>query len=309
LVELLRVFLPCLVTMAIFVLFCSMVVACLELMPLWAAAIGAAVIASSLSAVSLLSVAYLKAGFIGRFEPTVKPLWCSYVWVNEVVNGLYEAVAAPALTPLMGTLFIAPLLRLMGCKIGKWVFLESTLFSEFDLVEIGDRAALNLGCTIQTHLFEDRIMKADRIRVGDECSIGNMAVVLYGTEMHRGSSLGPFSVLMKGEALPPFTRWRGIPTEPVEADPPRRESKHKREPFVARASWRVRGRFSGSELFVSHDGALNYRPRGRAAHTSGTNARRERRRAHRRFSRSETPSSGLRHEPQGLRQRHRSEGT
>ena len=98
----------------------------------------------------------------------MKPLWCSYVWLNDVVNALYETVAASAMTPLMGTPFIAPCLRMMGCKVGRWVFLETTLFSEFDLVEIGDRAALNLGATIQTHLFEDRVMKSDQLKIGPE---------------------------------------------------------------------------------------------------------------------------------------------
>ena len=48
-------------------------------------------------------------------------------------------------------------------------------FSEFDLVEIGDHAALNLGATIQTHLFEDRVMKADYLRIGAGCTVGNLA--------------------------------------------------------------------------------------------------------------------------------------
>jgi non-ribosomal peptide synthetase-like protein len=104
---------------------------------------------------------------------------------------------------------------MMGCKIGHWVYLHTTLFSEFDLVKIGDNAALNLGATIQTHLFEDRMMKADSLEIGDSCSVGNMSVVLYGAKMLRGSSLGPLSLLMKGETLAPLTRWHGIPTEPV----------------------------------------------------------------------------------------------
>ena len=95
--------------------------------------------------------------------------------------------------------------------------MHTTLFSEFDLVKIGDNAALNLGSTIQTHLFEDRMMKADTLEIGDGCSIGNMSVVLYGAKMLRGSSLGPMSLLMKGETLAPSTRWHGIPTEPVRA--------------------------------------------------------------------------------------------
>jgi acetyltransferase-like isoleucine patch superfamily enzyme len=57
-------------------------------------------------------------------------------------------------------------------------------------------------------------MKADTITIGSGCSVGNMAVVLYSTEMRQGSSLGPLSVLMKGEGLPEVSRWYGIPTQP-----------------------------------------------------------------------------------------------
>jgi non-ribosomal peptide synthetase-like protein len=157
----------------------------------------------------------IKRLLIGRFRPSVTPLWCAYVWRNEIVNGVFESLAANAMSPLLGTPFAAPCLRMMGCKIGRWVYLHTTLFSEFDLVKIGDNAALNLGTTIQTHLFEDRVMKADSLEIGDGCSIGNMSVVLYGAKMLCGSSLGPLSLLMKGETLAPSTRWQGIPTELV----------------------------------------------------------------------------------------------
>jgi non-ribosomal peptide synthetase-like protein len=86
------------------------------------------------------------------------------------------------------------------------------LFSEFDLVEIGDYAALNAGVVIQNHLFEDRIMKSSYLTVGERCSVGNMAVVLYDTVMEPGAVLAPLSLLMKGETMPAGSRWRGIPT-------------------------------------------------------------------------------------------------
>jgi non-ribosomal peptide synthetase-like protein len=170
------------------------------------------VVAFGLAVAAALAVAMIKTVLMGRYRPTVQPLWSMYVWLNELVNGAYEAVAAPALSPLLGTPFLAWYLRLLGCRIGRHVYLGSTLLSEFDLVEIGDYAAVNVGATIQTHLFEDRIMKASHLRIGDECSIGNMAVVLYDTEMQRGASLGPLSLLMKGETLPAFSHWVGIPT-------------------------------------------------------------------------------------------------
>jgi non-ribosomal peptide synthetase-like protein len=214
LVEALRILLPGAIAMGNVVLFCGAVVMLYRSRPLQDVFLLAPVAAFLLSLISLVSVAVLKQVFIGKFIPTLKPLWSGYVWFNEVVNALYETVAATALEPLLGTPFASSFFRLMGCKIGRWVFLESTLMSEFDLVRIGDRAALNLGCTIQPHLFEDRIMKADTITIGSGCSVGNMAVVLYSTEMRQGSSLGPLSVLMKGEGLPEVSRWYGIPTQP-----------------------------------------------------------------------------------------------
>ena len=177
----------------------------------------AAVISLGVSVGMVIVAAMIKRLLIGAYKPRLAPLWSPYVWANEIVNGLYESTAATAMTPLMGTPFMAPCLRLMGCKVGRWVFLETTLFSEFDLVEIGDHAALNMGVTVQTHLFEDRVMKADRLKISEHCSIGNMSVVLYGTEMQKGSSLGPLSLLMKGETLPPASHWHGIPTELIGA--------------------------------------------------------------------------------------------
>jgi non-ribosomal peptide synthetase-like protein len=94
---------------------------------------------------------------------------------------------------------------------GKW-FGGTSLFSEFDLVRIGNHVALNGGAVIQNHLFEDRIMKSSYLSIGDGCSVGNMAVVLYDTRMEEGAVLGPLSLLMKGEIMPERSRWHGIPT-------------------------------------------------------------------------------------------------
>ncbi len=187
-------------------------------MPLlaWLGAMPLAALVSA--AAALLSVVAAKKILIGTFHPTIKPLWSTFVWLNEALNGAYETVAAPLLVPLLGTPYCAPWLRLLGCKIGRHVYLETTLFSEFDLVNIGDYAALNAGAVIQNHLFEDRIMKASHLRIGENCSVGGMAVVLYDTEMLPGSSVGPLSLLMKGETLPSRTRWVGIPTAQLALD-------------------------------------------------------------------------------------------
>jgi non-ribosomal peptide synthetase-like protein len=220
LTDTLRIVLPGLIVAAEGVALATYLVVGFRSLPLWQVAAGLPLVATALAIGSILATALVKAVFVGRIKPTVKPLWCRFIWNNELVNGVFEVNAANAMTPMLGTPFISSCLRLMGCKIGKWCYLDTTLFSEFDLVEIGDRACLNIGATVQNHLFEDRVFKADRIKIGADCSIGNMAVVLYDTQMHDGAKLGPLSVLMKGDVLPAGTSWHGTPCEPLVAEHP-----------------------------------------------------------------------------------------
>jgi non-ribosomal peptide synthetase-like protein len=104
---------------------------------------------------------------------------------------------------------------MLGCKIGRYCYIETNLFSEFDLVKIGDHVALNAGAVLQNHLFEDRVMKSEALKVGDGCTVGNASVVLYSTVMERGAVLGPLSLLMKGETMPEGFRGHGIPLSQV----------------------------------------------------------------------------------------------
>lgn len=217
LVDLIRTMLPGMVSMTALAAFCTAVYQAYRHLPLVPTLMLTPVFALAATFLSLILVSFMRHVFMPRFEPAVKPLWCWYVWLNEVVNAVYEAAAAPLLAPMLGTPLAAWFLRLLGCRIGKWVFLETALMSEFDLIAIGDRAALNLGSTIQPHLFEDRIMKSDTVDIGECCTVGNMAVVLYDTRMDEGAALGPLSVLMKGEALPRWSRWHGVPSQPSES--------------------------------------------------------------------------------------------
>jgi non-ribosomal peptide synthetase-like protein len=161
---------------------------------------------------AVLVVVALKWAVMGRFKPVIVPLWSPYVWFNEMVNGAYESIMSPVVSAFYGTALAAPILRTLGCKVGQHCYIASALFSEFDLIEIGDYVALNPGAVVQNHLFEDRVMKSSYLRIADGCTVGNMAVVLYDTHMGEGAVIGPLSLLMKGETQPAGARWHGIPT-------------------------------------------------------------------------------------------------
>ena len=80
-------------------------------------------------------------------------------------------------------------------------------------MSVGDRAILNKDCILQTHLFEDRVMKGACVRIGSDCEIGTQSIVLYDTEMKDGARLAALSLLMKGEVLPAGPVWVGSPLD------------------------------------------------------------------------------------------------
>lgn len=149
---------------------------------------------------------------VWRYRPGERPLWSAFVWRNELLNALHEHVAEPFLVgALTSTPFVCWYFRLLGARIGRRVYMETTDFSEFDLARIGAGAALNADCTIQTHLFEDRVMKMSTVDIAPGATVGAGSLVLYDTRMEPGSSLGDLSLLMKGEVLPGGTQWEGVP--------------------------------------------------------------------------------------------------
>ncbi len=165
---------------------------------------------------TILAVAALKWILIGRYLPRFEPLWSHFVRRTELITGLYENVTVPLLLGfLTGTPLIRPMLRLLGVKLGRNVLLLTTFMSEFDLTEVGDNSAINPGVSLQTHLFEDRVMKMSYVRVGPDCTIGERSVVLYDSEMKAGARLGNLSLLMKGEVLAKGSEWEGSPAQPV----------------------------------------------------------------------------------------------
>jgi non-ribosomal peptide synthetase-like protein len=167
-------------------------------------------IASSIAVIAFC--AEVKRHMIGTYRPRVEPLWSYYVRRSEFVTGLYEAAAVPiGVGMLVGTPFLPIVLRWFGARIGKRTWIGTTYLTEFDLVHIGDDATVGTESSMQTHLFEDRVMKMSVLDLGSGATVGTRSLVLYDAVVGKDASLGSLSLLMKGEHLPVGTRWHGIP--------------------------------------------------------------------------------------------------
>ncbi len=211
-IEFLRIILPS----TLFVVLASLIVNVTDIMQdhvelgIWLLTLPALYVLAGLLSVGATWL--IKKIAIGRYQEDQKPLWCDFVWRTELVTGVYENLGVLFFINLLrGTPFMSWVLRALGMKVGKRCYVDTTWFTEFDLVELGEESALNEDANIQTHLFEDRVMKMGKVSISRRAAVGAMSTVLYSTAIAEDASLGELSLLMKGETLDASTRWLGIP--------------------------------------------------------------------------------------------------
>nr|WP_085995700.1 Pls/PosA family non-ribosomal peptide synthetase [Nocardia transvalensis] len=152
---------------------------------------------------------------VGRIEKVEHPLWSSFVWRNEVSDAFVETVAAPWFArAATGTAVMNVWLRGLGARIGRGVWCESYWLPEADLVTLGDGATVERGCVVQTHLFHDRIMSMDTVTLEAGATLGPHCVALPAARIGAGATVGPASLVMRGDSVPASTRWQGNPIAP-----------------------------------------------------------------------------------------------
>ncbi|MBB5782836.1 Pls/PosA family non-ribosomal peptide synthetase [Nonomuraea jabiensis] len=149
---------------------------------------------------------------VGRIRAGSRPLWSSFVWRNELADNFVEVLAAPWFAqPWLGTAPLNVWLRSLGARIGHGVTCDTYWLPEADLVTLGDGACVNRGCVLQTHLFHDRVMNMDTVTLDAGATLGPHGVVLPAARVGADATIGPASLVMRGESVPGRTRWFGNP--------------------------------------------------------------------------------------------------
>jgi non-ribosomal peptide synthetase-like protein len=165
-----------------------------------------------------LAAAAVKWGLMGVYRPTAKPMWSWWALRTEAVAVTYTGMAGRVvLDHLRGTPLLPWVLRIFGCKFGRGVFMNTTDITEFDCINVGDFCAINEASALQTHLYEDRVMKVGKIVLGTGVTIGSGSTVLYDTHVGDFARIGLLTIIMKGEEIPANSEWHGAPAQPTPA--------------------------------------------------------------------------------------------
>jgi len=156
-----------------------------------------------------------KWAFVGRIRVGEHPLWSSFVWRTEVSDTFVELLAAPWFAQAAaGTPALNVWLRSLGATIGHGVWCDTYWLPEADLARLGDGSTVNRGCVVQTHLFHDRIMSMDTVTLEAGATLGPHSVILPAARIGEHGTVGPASLVMRGDVVPVGSRWSGNPIGP-----------------------------------------------------------------------------------------------
>ncbi|GIH92820.1 amino acid adenylation protein [Planobispora siamensis] len=177
-----------------------------------AAALSAGIVAAGAGVLAAAVTTIAKWVLVGRISAGDRPLWSPFVWRNELADNFVEVLAAPWFArPWLGTAPFNAWLRSMGARIGRGVWCETYWLPEIDLVSLGDGVSVNRGCVLQTHLFHDRVMSIDTVVLRNGATLGPHGVILPAAAIGENTTVGPASLVMRGESVPRGTRWFGNP--------------------------------------------------------------------------------------------------
>ena len=158
---------------------------------------------------------------VGRFKAKKHTLFSTFVWRGELVDNFTEILAVPSLIRMsLGSPLYNLWARLMGCKIGRSVWCETWWLPEFDLIDIGDRATVNRGTVLQTHLFHDRVMALEPVTAKSGATLAPNSFMLPGSSLGERTTILPGSLILRQDAIPADSVWVGNPVAHVDVPVP-----------------------------------------------------------------------------------------
>ena len=114
---------------------------------------------------------------------------------------------------LSGTMLANPVLRRMGCRIGKRTIVSSPMQAfDWNAVSIGDDCVVD--GMLQLHSFEKMMLRVKRTDIRRGSSINFGTTLMGGSTIEPGTTLLPLSLVLKGMHLPGAT-YQGSPAEPA----------------------------------------------------------------------------------------------
>jgi hypothetical protein len=175
--------------------------------------LGAAVYVFLISAVLVMGVfiRLLSLGIRPGRYPQAHPTTLRWL----IYCGIYTLAYRLVLPLIPVTWFSNLFFRIVGCRFGKHVYLNSYILNDAYLIEIGDNVIVGGGAEISCHLYEEDHLILDRIKIGSGSLIGANAYISPGVVIGKNCTIGLGAHIRRGKHIPDGSCYTGIAGMPI----------------------------------------------------------------------------------------------
>ncbi|MBN1525062.1 MAG: hypothetical protein JW904_11295 [Spirochaetales bacterium] len=121
-------------------------------------------------------------------------------WI--IYSGIFTIVVRTILPITVMSFFCKLFFRLLGCKIGKNVYINSPSLNDAKFLEIGDDSVIGGGADITCHTFEGGRLTLGRIKIGKSSVIGARAYIFPNVTIGDRCSIGVDTIIRKNRVIP-----------------------------------------------------------------------------------------------------------
>lgn len=132
----------------------------------------------------------------GRYK-TSSPLFSRWI----IYSGLHVILLNTTLPFMTGTVWGKLFYRILGCKLGKNVFINSKGLHDAYLLEIGDNVVIGGDSNISCHIFEGDTLILGKIKIGNNSLISAESYIMPGVEIGNKCSIGIKAYVRKNKKI------------------------------------------------------------------------------------------------------------
>jgi len=126
----------------------------------------------------------------------------SPVFVRWIVYSGVHTIALSLILPfVLGSGFSQIYYKLIGCKFGKDVFINSVGLHDAYLLELGDNVVIGGKSDITCHTFEGDSLTLGKVKIGNNVLIGANCYIMPGVTIGDNCDIGANSVIRKNKEI------------------------------------------------------------------------------------------------------------
>ena len=147
-----------------------------------------------------------KWAVLGKIKAGKYKLWSIYYFRFWIVD---KVINICPVTYFTGTNIMNVFLRLLGAKVGKNTYIDTSAISAFDLLKVGDNVSICTDSHLKGYTIADGYLNIGSIEIDDNSFIGTRCYLAHNTKMGKNSSIEDLTLISEGSNIPENENWGG----------------------------------------------------------------------------------------------------